>query len=219
MRKADRREIRRYLGMDPLTEDPRIEERITEALGKLEKACSPSYGREYVDLSVEGDTVSFGGIETVSRNLAANLSGCDEVCVMACTLGAEADRMIRRASVISALEGAVYQASASAMAEAWCETVNDLIREEAEKKGKVCHPRFSPGYGDLSLSLQKDLFRIVPITKTTGVSLTESMLMVPVKSVTALIGLGYEECGTSENKCINCTMADECPYRTEGEKE
>ena len=218
MKEINRREIRRYLGIDPRREDPQIEERIDLALAKLREACRPAYIRDYFDLSADDDMVCFADVRVKSRNLSVNLSGCTEVCVMACTLGAEADRLIRRASAVSSFEGAVYQAAASAMAEAWADTVNDMIREEAEERGLVTHPRFSPGYGDLPLQLQKEIFRIIPVTKTIGVSLTDSLLMVPVKSVTALIGLGREECGTDQNKCIYCTMKDSCPYRSEEEK-
>ena len=49
--------------------------------------------------------------------------------------------------------------------------------------------RFSPGYGDLDMAVQKDLCLVLDTGRTIGVTLTESCMMVPVKSVTAIVGL------------------------------
>ena len=72
-------------------------------------------------------------------------------------------------------------------------------------------PRFSPGYGDLPLELQKDVFRVLDCPRKIGLSLNESLLMSPSKSVTAIIGIGKGDV-EAENKCSACEKTD-CAYR------
>jgi cobalamin-dependent methionine synthase I len=54
-------------------------------------------------------------------------------------------------------------------------------------------PRFSPGYGDLPLELQTNLFKVLDCQHFIGLTLNDSMLMSPSKSVTAIVGLRERE--------------------------
>ena len=91
------------------------------------------------------------------------------------------------------------------MIETYCDEVNDAIRQKAESAGLYCRPRFSPGYGDFDISHQRDLSRLLDTPRKIGLTVTESCLLAPIKSVTAVIGLsrtpqpchrrGCEECG------------------------
>ena len=105
------------------------------------------------------------------------------------------------------------QACAAAMVEEVCDEVNDEIRHRALSDGFHCHPRFSPGYGDLHLEYQKVIFSLINLPKTIGLTLNSSLLMTPFKSVTALIGLAPEKAGTEETGCAACTMSPTCEYR------
>ena len=102
------------------------------------------------------------------------------------------------------------------MIENWCDEVNEIIRREAAEEQLFLRPRYSPGYGDLALESQRDFFRILDITKHTGISLTEGCLMVPTKSVTAFIGLSETDKNCILSGCEDCNMHDTCMYsRTE----
>ena len=98
------------------------------------------------------------------------------------------------------------------MAEAWCEEVNDVIRMEAEEKGLFTRPRFSPGYGDFPLEVQKDFERILEMPKSIGVSLSESLLMTPTKSITAVVGLSKYRTDCHTAGCEECNMHETCEY-------
>ncbi len=111
------------------------------------------------------------------------------------------------------LDAAIYQAAGAAYVEAVCDEVNLKIKEEAAARGLFCRPRFSPGYGDLSLQYQKDLFRVLDITRNIAVSLSDSCLMTPSKSVTALVGLSRTEKNCSLQGCEACPSSADCPYR------
>ena len=64
---------------------------------------------------------------------------------------------------------------------------NFQIKMYAQKKGRITKHRYSPGYGDVSLSCQKDFFRLLPCTRI-GLTLMDTLIMAPEKSVTAYIG-------------------------------
>lgn len=212
---TDKREIYRYLGYRGAVPDKRVEEAVDSCLEDLRQAVTPGFVfRQYPieRLKEDPDVLSIAGVEIRSRNLSTNLRDCRSVYLMAATLGMGPDRLIARASVGYMSRAVILQAAAAAMIEAWCDEVNRRIIEEAGKQGLYCRPRFSPGYGDFPLSFQRDMAGILRMQKEIGVSLTESLLLVPAKSVTAVIGLSgvKEECVLQG--CEVCVKAAECPF-------
>lgn len=133
--------------------------------------------------------ITIGPLTLYSNDLAKNLSGCTEAVILASTIGLGADRLVKAQGTRSLFRASLYQAAGAAMIEAYTDEVNERIAREAAARGLRAKPRFSPGYGDLDLSLQKDIFELLKLPKTLGLTLTESLLMVPTKSVTAFIGL------------------------------
>ena len=147
-----------------------------------------------------------------SEQLARNLRSCDQVILFAATLGSAADTVIRRASLLDMSRSVVMQATAAAMIEAYCNEVQAEIREEMRSRGLYLRPRFSPGYGDCPLSLQRDITRMLDTPKQIGLTTTEDNLLVPMKSVTAFIGLSENELSCHKQGCESCTKTD-CAFR------
>ena len=79
-------------------------------------------------------------------------------------------------------------------------------------KGLHARPRFSPGYGDFPLEVQRDFERILEMPKTIGVTLSDSLLMTPTKSITAVIGLSEIDTNCEKSGCEQCAMAGKCAY-------
>ena len=215
MPEADRREIYRYLGLKGRAPDAGTAQAVEEAVAALEGAVEPKQVSRRFLLKRDGDgTLDIEGLRVQSAALSRNLTGCDEVYLMAATLGLGPDRLIARAQAAGAMHLAVaLQAASAAMIEAWCDEVNDGLRREAALRGKVLRPRFSPGYGDFSLDAQTGLFRLLGVQKTIGVTLTDSLLMLPTKSVTAVIGIG-DEAVPCPTQCAACDRTD-CAFRDE----
>ena len=215
MLEADRREIYRYLGLRGREPDAGTAQTVEEAVAALESAVEPKQVSRRFPLKRDGDGgLDIEGLRVQSIALSRNLSGCDEVYLMAATLGLGPDRLIARAQASGAMHLAVaLQAASAAMIEAWCDEVNDGLRREAAGRGKVLRPRFSPGYGDFSLDAQVGIFRLLGVQKTIGVTLTDSLLMLPTKSVTAVIGIG-DEAVPCPTKCAACNRTD-CAFRGE----
>ena len=151
-------------------------------------------------------------MQIASKDLRKNLQGCGEVYLLAATLGPGPDLLIRRASVQRMSDAAIYQALCAEMIESCCDQICARLRRQAAEEGLYLKPRFSPGYGDLPLDLQKDLLRILDAPKKIGLTLTDSLLMMPSKSVTALIGLTKEMQPDHEKDCAVCPKTD-CAFR------
>lgn len=128
-----------------------------------------------------------------SQALARHLAGCSAAYLVCGTIGAEFDALQRHVSVTSGTDTLIVQAIGTAAIEAWMDAVEDEIRHELEP-GEELVPRFSPGYGDLPLVYQRTLLTLLDTPRKIGVSLTDTLLMVPSKSVSAIIGVKHVDC-------------------------
>ena len=206
-------EVRRYMGYrGPVDASPETDAMIGKAVSSLEKDCNPKYVSKAFPVKVAGFSVSFADVVIESRSLARNLAGCTECVLFAATAGPACDMLVKRAAVTSSAYASCCQAAGAAAIEAFCDFINDKIRDEYGAKGLYARPRFSPGYGDLPLACQKDWFRLLDITKNTGIELTDSYLMVPTKSVTAIIGLSPNRLPCVKQGCEACTMSQTCAF-------
>ena len=182
-------EILRYAGVRSQNEDvmPLVRECLSEVEGKLSfKACYAEYPVTQIE---ERTDLCF--TDTESKGLTKNLRGCSSAVIFAATVGIGIDRLIARYKAISPAKSLIFQAIGAERIEALCDMICAQIREEKRKAGYGTRPRFSPGYGDLPLDMQKSIFSVLDCPKMIGVSLNESLLMSPSKSVTAVIGI-YE---------------------------
>lgn len=211
--RADRKEVLRYLGYRGQEIEEKTAQMIEEVTAELERgSMTKSIYREY-DCEVATDTVVLGGLEIKSRNLAVNLEGCGRAVLLAATIGRSADFMVKKYSVSNMAKAAVVQAAGAACIESYVDEVEDTIREDARQRGLYLRPRFSPGYGDFALEYQRDIFRMLECSKRIGVTLTEGNLMMPSKSVTAVIGLTTKERESCQmEKCSLCAKKD-CEFR------
>ena len=217
MIETDLNEVYRYLGFHGIKPSPEITGMIQECLEKLQEVSAPRSFYLYAPLErivkteEASPVLSFAGIEVQSKGLAKNLDGCQEVCLLAATIGPGVDLLIRRAQVSAMSKAVVYQAAGAAMIEAYVDSLNEQIRQEARARGLYLRPRFSPGYGDFSLAHQSDFARVLQMQKTCGITLGSSLLMTPSKSVTAVIGLSEQETDCLQPGCDTCEHP--CEYR------
>lgn len=184
---VDRRETLRYAGVrecDRMTEEL-LEKCIAETEGKLAlKVCYRIF-----DLRLDGDKINLGFASVKSSSLSKRLDGCEKIVVFCATVGPEIDRLIAKYNILSPSTAVMMQALGSERVEAVCDTFCAKIDKAAREEGYTCTTRFSPGYGDLALDLQSDIFAALDCTKKIGVLLNENLFMTPTKSVTAIIGL------------------------------
>ena len=145
----------------------------------------------YTELALQkrGELLDLSFAQTTSADLKKMLDGCERILLFAATVGQAPDRMILRHMRLSPYKTLLFQAAGSERVEALCDLFCADMAREYGKKGFELTPRFSPGYGDLPLSLQREVFAALMPERHLGVTLNESLLMSPSKSVTAIIGL------------------------------
>ncbi len=183
----NKREIFRYMGCK--TPDEQIKKLLENCLDESRGAFSYMTCFREFPLSFCGNEIDLGFSKTKSRSLFKNLDGCERIILFAATVGHEADRLIKRQSFLSPAKGVCFQAIGSERVESLCDTLNAELGEQYAEKGFSLKPRFSPGYGDLPLELQKAIIPTLNCTKLLGISLGENLMMSPSKSVTAIIGV------------------------------
>lgn len=203
---VNRREVLRYAGAKEETPELMglLEETLAEVLPLLSgKVCWGEF-----PVARQDDTLNLGFAVTSSASLNRHLRDCHRIVVFAATIGLGPDRLIARYGRLSPAKALLVQAIGAERIEALC----DRFCRQLQQQGYFPAARFSPGYGDLPLALQKDLFRALDCPRKIGLTLNDSLLMSPSKSVTAIVGL--RPCsGTDEAlRCGHCGKTD-CPYR------
>jgi len=179
------REILRYAGCKAADNETEmiLKSVIAEVKDKLDyKVCYCE-----LPLKTENDICDFGAFCVKSQNLAQSINGCEKIILFAATIGVGIDRIIAKYGRISPSKAIWFQAIGAAQIETLC----NAFCEDIEKEYNICtRPRFSAGYGDLPLSVQREIFSILNPEKRIGLTLNDSLLMSPTKSVTAFVGLG-----------------------------
>ena len=217
---VNRREIYRYLGYRGQLPDDTVYQMIEEVLQELFRVIKPRNLYQTFVCNVQGDEIrlcSETQIDEVifhSKKLADNLAQCSKVILLAATLGIEADKLLQRYEIMNMAKASIAQACGAACIEAYCNLLQEQIREQALTEGTYLRPRFSPGYGDLPLETQKMIFNCLQCTKRLGLTLTDSLLMYPTKSVTAFIGITKNKQGCHIAKCSTCENTG-CEFRYE----
>lgn len=191
------KEILRYAGCKSSDEEllQLLRVCLEEARTKL------SYKVCFMELPVmmDGDICDLGCMKVQSRDLAKSLQGCEKAILFAATIGVEIDRLIAKYGHISPTKAVLFQAIGAERIEALCDAFCE-------------YPRFSPGYGDLPLETQREIFQVLNCSKTIGLSLNDSLLMSPSKSVTAFVGVRSSREEKTKIKCAACDKTD-CEYR------
>ncbi len=217
---VNRREIYRYLGYGGKVPDETVLQMTEEVLRELIRVIQPKNLYQSYACSVQGDEIRlWNEVQTDpvilhSRKLAENLAQCGKVVLMAATLGIEADKLLQRYEIMNMAKASAAQACGAACIEAYCNLLQEDIRRRAQDEELYLRPRFSPGYGDFPLEAQKIIFDCLQCTKRLGLTLTDSLLMYPTKSVTALIGLTKNKQGCHIAKCSTCENRG-CEFRYE----
>ena len=164
----------------------------------------------------EKDSLPALGLTFPGEDLSTLLRDCQRVVLFAVTLGEQTDTLIRRAGITSPTNALVLDACASALCEACCDNLQQQLERQLCTDGIYPTDRFSPGYGDLPLSVQKSLLDVLDAQRRCGILLSPTSIMTPRKSVTAIFGLANVPQGKRARGCAFCSMNQNCSYRKAG---
>lgn len=172
-------EVARYMRMGREVPEGELAARVEKLLAEAENVfdCRRRFARfRYADLGF------------ASSRLGKHLGGCAEVYLSCGTIGAPFDALLRRASAVSGLDALIVQAIGAAAVEKHMDSVDDEIRAELAP-GERLLSRYSPGYGDFPLEASRRILELLDAPRRIGVSLTDTLLLVPSKTVTAVVGV------------------------------
>lgn len=186
----ERSEVLRYLGYSRIEIDNNVTDMIDPVIEEALKYIRPRACYRRFDINLlGGDRIVLPYGTVTSRHLSINLKGCHGVFFMAATIGAEFDRFMIRSRVSSMAKAAILQAVGATAVEDLCDRLCSKLSDDLNSQNEKTRARYSPGFGDYGLNNQVGLFKALTPEKHTGITLNESLIMSPEKSVTALIGI------------------------------
>ena len=208
-------EVLRYMGCPPEKADQALRGQVESCTRELLGAVRPRWSWRAVEISFEAGGVRLeNGLLLPGEDLKAHLSGCGRAAIFCATLGAEADALIRRAERLDMGRALTLDCCASAAVEEACGQI------EGELQGKFpgcSFPfRYSPGYGDLPLEVQGPLLDLLDAPRRVGLCATDSHLLTPRKSVTAILGIADGPIEQTKRSCLGCPAQSGCQYRKAG---
>lgn len=213
------REVLRYLGAggkDPGPLLPLAEDCARELLA----AAKPRWTWRAFGCALDSEGARLDcGFLLPGRDIAGHLTGCREAVLMAATLSPGVDALLRRSQLSDLSRSLVLESCATAAIEEVCDRGETVIRQRYP--GRALTSRYSPGYGDLPVTVQGAFLDLLDAPRRLGLCATGSSILTPRKSVTAVIGVreeGAEDPGPRRRSCDSCAMKDRCTYRKQGER-
>ncbi len=211
------REALAYLGYRSAQPDEQTASLLYNAASAIVQASTPRATARRFTLSPEPLRLGPSGPELAGSDIAAHLSTCGAVYLTAVTLGQGAESAIRTAEALDMQQAVLLDACASAYIEWQADLQEEALRKTTEAGGEFLTGRFSPGYGNFPISFQKDLIRLLDAPRAIGLSVSASGILLPRKSITAVLGVAARPVTGRLAGCQNCLLYEKCEKRKEGD--
>ncbi len=205
--KLNRKEAVRYLGGAGIKLNYRMDSLMDECEDEILKKASPKF--LYIEKDLPFSEIMQG------EDIKSHLEGCEKAVLMCATLGAEIDKLIRISQISDMARAVVLDSFASVAIEQVCCKVDEMLAEKYDEYYMTF--RFSPGYGDYPIELQKDFLKLLDAPRKIGLTTNDNYLLLPSKSVTAVLGLSKTQIERRKRGCAVCNMRDKCQFRRNGE--
>lgn len=207
--RPDRRAALRALGYGGAPVDEQTSEKLETAAAQLEKAATPRWVyRPFVLLP--GCGLQGTGLVLQGSSIQKHLAGCGGCLLLALTLGDGVERLVRAAEAADMPGAVLLDALASALVEQYADAAENILREEMRRQGQYLTSRFSPGYGDLPIGHQREVLRLLDAHRAIGLSVSPSGIMLPRKSITAVLGVADHAVAGHLAGCGECALRAGC---------
>lgn len=211
-----REEVLQYLNWRGGEIPPEVNAQIDNCIAETFAAIQPRYTYRYFKLIRMPEGIQLYGTNILlpGQDVQALLADCKSCVLMAATLGAKLDAHIRRTQVRDLTRAVILDCCGSAAIEAVCDAVEQYICQDMHTP--FLTDRFSPGYGDMPIDFQYQLTNLLDTARQIGLTLTDSYILTPRKSVTAIIGLAEQPQTKRFRGCAYCSMFENCTFRKAG---
>lgn len=212
---VDKAEVLRYLGHRGQAYGEGLDRTIDSAIATCLELARPKAVHRRFGLLWREDSVGLAGTQLAltGGSIRAHLEGADHCVLLAVTLGVGLETRIRAMEAVDLTFSLALDAAATACVESACDQAGEAVAAEATEESRFSGERFSPGYGDLPLELQPGILRLLDAERRIGLTCTESLILLPRKSVTAVIGLHDRPVRRQRPGCTACSLRERCDFR------
>lgn len=208
----------RYMGIRQGEAEESLVNQVKQELERLEEQAQIKWDYKLLPIKISENNVEL--VQTPykieSKDLATLLKHSEKCYILAATLGVEVDRQISKKQYTNMFEAVMLDACASVLIDKVCDDIEVKIME-ALPEGKYLTMRFSPGYGDVPLEASSAILDLLLAHRRLGLMMTDSHMLVPTKSITAIIGQSNQKEDRQKN-CGKCYLVKTCMYRRRGER-
>lgn len=209
-------EALRYMGYNKNIDIENIKPLLKLCEENLLNSANVRYCYKIFDIEHFTDFVTLPGtnLKLTGNSITDHLKDCNKAVLMACTLSDNVDKLISKYNVTDMTSSLITDSMASAMIEQVCNKVEAVIKNELNIENMTW--RFSPGYGDFPIDIQKKFIQVINADKHIGLTVTENNILIPRKSVTAVIGVSGNPLPQKKRGCLICNMNKTCQFRKRG---
>lgn len=209
-------EVLRYLGYRGGALDDETNSALDRAMDLVTRTASPRVAQATYPLTRrEGLIVEGTSLVLEGEAVKGLLRESDRVILFCVTLGNEIEQLLRAWQVKDMAFATMLDACGSSGVEVLCDRLEQELTARHEAQGFYLTPRFSPGYEDMPISQQRALCDVLDTQRKIGVTLSAGCMLIPRKSVTALMGIA--PCPQRrETRCEGCVLYETCRFRREG---
>ena len=215
LKQLDTDEILRYMGCPPDQAGADLRNQAQLCGRHICQTARLRWAWRCYDILQEENGVRLScGLLLPGRDLKAHLEGCVRAVVFCMTLGAAVDVLIRKTQSGDMLQGLALDCAADTAVEQGCDQIE--LELQAMFPGCSFPFRYSPGYGDLPLTVQGELLSLLDAPLRVGLTASASHILIPRKSVTAILGVSDREIARNKRSCLGCPAQGGCQYRKAG---
>ncbi len=213
-----KKEVLRYLGHKNQEINGNIDRLIDETIEEAKELIAPKkvVARYRITIKDTGVYLDNTNLVLTGEDIKNHLKYSKDIYIMAVTLGSVIEKKIAYYEKIDLTKAIILDSCATTAVEEFCNYIEEDIKKIAENENMGITFRYSPGYGDLPIDIQKDFLDTLNATKVIGLTVSRHNLLMPRKSVTAIIGLIPKDKELNKRTCEVCSNYENCKFRKEG---
>ncbi len=147
------------------------------------------------------------------EDINAHLIGGVKCVVLAVTLGTQAEIKLNLFQKTDMEKAVIFDAVCDALVEEFADTYCSNLAKSLAQSNLYLNSRFSPGYGDFPINMQKKIVACINAQKLIGLTVTDSYTLLPRKSITAIMGVFDTTPLEKQQGCESCNMKEKCKMR------
>ena len=206
------REVLHFLGWRGTPVDAPLLAQIRDLCDLAVREVRPRMAERRFPLAPDG-SLAGTSMTPKGNDVRAMLAPCREAVLLAATLGAESERLLLRMQAKDAAQALVLDAVLSAAIEAVLDAREEALRGELAVQGRYLTDRFSPGYGDMPLAQTREICEVLGAQRAIGLTVSAGGVMIPRKSVTAILGISDVPVARRPAGCEGCAARETCALR------